>query len=89
VATVVLSDKTLPADQRKSLLTEALGYLDRAAKANPKLSDAQAFRTIVLHKLGRDDEARKALAAFDATNPPADMQQIVDSSGLRDELKQK
>lgn len=65
---------------------EALVYLDRAAAADPALPDAHAFRMIVLNRMGRTDEAIEALAAFDATDPPPEMQAIVDASGLRDEL---
>jgi tetratricopeptide (TPR) repeat protein len=66
---------------------EAIEYLDRALAVNPELPDALAFRAIVLRDLGRLDEAREALAAFDATNPPEMMQQLVDQSGLRDDLE--
>jgi tetratricopeptide (TPR) repeat protein len=66
---------------------EAIGYLDRAVAADPDLSDAHAFRAIVLEDLGRIDEARAALAAFDATDPPPGMTALIDQSGLRDRLE--
>jgi tetratricopeptide (TPR) repeat protein len=69
-----------------AVLTEALTFLDRAVEVDPTLPDARAFRAILLHRLGRDDEAADELRAFDATDPPAEMQAIVDQSGLRDEL---
>lgn len=65
---------------------EALTYLDRALVLAPDLPDALAFRAIVLRDLGRTDEAREALAAFDAADPPEPMRQLVDGSGLRDDL---
>ena len=65
---------------------EAIVYLDRALAVDPDLPDALAFRAIVLRDLGRTDEARDALAAFDAADPPEMMQQLVDGSGLRDDL---
>jgi tetratricopeptide (TPR) repeat protein len=79
---LVAQEEGAPAD----LDEEALAYLDRAVAADPELSDALAFRAIVLKELGRIDEARAALAAFDASDPPEIMQTIVDQTGLREEL---
>lgn len=66
---------------------EALEYLDRAVDVDPALPDALAFRAIVLNRLGRIEEAAVALAAFDAADPPPGMSQLIDASGLRDELE--
>jgi tetratricopeptide (TPR) repeat protein len=65
---------------------EAITYLDRALAIEPALPDALAFRAIVLRDLGRLDEAREALAAFDAADPPEMMQDLVDQFGHRDDL---
>jgi tetratricopeptide (TPR) repeat protein len=65
---------------------EALDYLDRALVVDPAMPDALAFRAIVLRDLGRLEDARESLAAFDATDPPELMRQLVDASDLRDEL---
>lgn len=73
-------------DDQEALLTEALDFLDRAVAADPDLPDAHAFRAIVLHQLDRDEEAAEELRAFDASDPPTEMQAIVDQSGLREEL---
>jgi tetratricopeptide (TPR) repeat protein len=85
VATVAL-DETLGDRDRDELQGQALTYLDRAVEAAPDLPDARAFRAILLKRLGRTDEAAAELRAFDATDPPPEMQAIVDASGLREEL---
>ncbi len=66
---------------------EALEYLDRAVEADPTLPDALAFRAIVLNRLGRTGEATDALATFDAVDPPPAMSQLIDQSGIREELE--
>jgi tetratricopeptide (TPR) repeat protein len=73
-------------DDATVVLEEALPYLDRAAEADPLLPDAHVFRAIVLNRLGRTDEAAEALAAFDRTDPPPEMEQLVEQFGLRDAL---
>jgi tetratricopeptide (TPR) repeat protein len=75
-----------PSPERDLILDVGLEFLDRAIEADPDLADPHVFRAIVLHRLGRDDEAADALRAFDATDPPAEMQALVEQFGLRDEL---
>jgi tetratricopeptide (TPR) repeat protein len=70
----------------ETVLNSSLEFLDQAVAADPTRPDAHVFRAIVLHRLGRDDEAADELRAFDATDPPAQMQQLVDQFGLRDAL---
>lgn len=84
-ATLALTGEMTDAEA-STVLTSGLEFLDRAVESDPDLPDARVFRAIVLHRLGRDDEAADALRAFDATNPPAAMQQLVDQFGLRQEL---
>ncbi|MDZ7732308.1 MAG: tetratricopeptide repeat protein [Acidimicrobiia bacterium] len=66
---------------------EALTYLDRALAVDPDFPAALVFRAVVLRDLGRTDEAREALAAFDTTDPPEQMSQLVESLGLRESLQ--
>ncbi len=73
-------------DDADVILTEALDHLDQAVTLDPDLPDALAFRAVVLHRLGREAEAAAALAAFDASGPPADMEALVEGSGLREAL---
>jgi tetratricopeptide (TPR) repeat protein len=72
--------------ERDFILANGLEFLDRAIEADPDLSDPHVFRAIILHRLGRDDEAADALRAFDATDPPEEMQLLVEQFGLRDDL---
>ena len=70
----------------ETLLEDALVRLDQAVEADPTYADALVFRAIVLKNLGREAEAAEALAAFDATDPPAEMEALVEQFGLREEL---
>lgn len=71
-------------DDAEALLEDALTRLDQAVEADPGYADALVFRAIVLKNLGREAEAAEALAAFDATDPPAEMEALVEQFGLRD-----
>jgi tetratricopeptide (TPR) repeat protein len=73
-------------EDAEAVLTDALDFLDQAVDADPTLPDAHVFRAVVLRELGRDDEARAALAAFDATDPPPEMEVLVEQFGLRESL---
>jgi tetratricopeptide (TPR) repeat protein len=73
-------------DDAETLLEDALVRLDEAVAADPDYADALVFRAIVLKNLGREAEAAEALAAFDATDPPAEMEALVEQFGLREAL---
>jgi tetratricopeptide (TPR) repeat protein len=77
---------TITGPDADELLTDALERLDRAVEADPAYVDALVFRAIVLKNLGREDEAAEALAAFDAADPPPEMEALVEQFGLREEL---
>ncbi|MCP5029240.1 MAG: hypothetical protein GY929_23440 [Actinomycetia bacterium] len=60
--------------------------LDRAVAIEPSFSDARAFRAIVALDQGDAQTAGAELQAFDDSNPPVDMTQLVDGLGLRDRI---
>lgn len=70
-----------------SLLQVASQNLDQAVSLDPSYADARVFRAVVRRDLGRIDDARADLAAFDALNPPQLMRTLVDQMGLRDSLR--
>jgi cytochrome c-type biogenesis protein CcmH/NrfG len=70
-----------------ALLQAASDNLDQAVSLDPSYADARVFRAVVRRDLGRVDEARADLAAFDALNPPQLMRSLVDRMGLRDSLR--
>jgi len=70
-----------------ALLQVASGNLDQAVSLDPSYADARVFRAVVRRGLGRIDEARADLAAFDALNPPQLMRTLVDQMGLRESLR--
>jgi hypothetical protein len=61
--------------------------LDQAVSLDPTYPDARVFRAVLRRDLGRLDDARADLAAFDALNPPELMRTLVDQMGLRDSLR--
>ncbi len=63
-------------------LDEALEWIERAIEADATYPDALAFRIIALSRAGRDGELAAAFEAFDAADPPGEMQQMV--ARLRD-----
>lgn len=63
--------------------TEAADVLADAVVAAPDYPDARAFRAILLYRTGDCSGAAAELAAFDATNPPEFISQLVETQGLR------
>ena len=71
----------------EELFVDAEDWLDRAVEADPDAHDARVFRAFVFNRLGRVEEARVELAAFDALDdPPADMVALIEQFGLREAL---
>ncbi|WP_420436793.1 tetratricopeptide repeat protein [Candidatus Poriferisocius sp.] len=62
---------------------EAADVLADAVVAAPGYSDARAFRAIVLYRTGDCSGAAGELGAFDATDPPEFISQLVENQGLR------
>ena len=62
---------------------EAADVLADAVVAAPDYPDARAFRAILLYRTGDCFGAAGELAAFDATNPPEFISQLVQTQGLR------
>lgn len=61
----------------------ALDDLDEAVLIDPAFPDARVFRASVLLTSGDVDGAAADLAAFDASDPPAEMLDLVEGMGLR------
>ena len=71
----------------EALFEDAERWLEQAVVADPATADARMFRVFLFNRLGRIDEARAELAAFDAlANQPADMLSLLASFGLREVL---
>jgi len=71
----------------EELFVDAEDWLDRAVEADPESADARVFRAFVFNRLGRIDEARDELAAFDAlADQPPDMLALIEQFGLRQAL---
>ncbi|MCQ3812643.1 MAG: tetratricopeptide repeat protein [Acidimicrobiia bacterium] len=62
---------------------EAADVLADAVATAPDYPDARAFRAILLYRTGDCFGAAGELAAFDATNPPEFISQLVETQGLR------
>lgn len=67
------------------LFDEAQPYFDQAIALDPDYPDVRAFQAVSYARQGRTDEAEAAIEAFEATDPPAAMAQLVD--GLRAQLE--
>ncbi|MEE9414023.1 MAG: tetratricopeptide repeat protein [Acidimicrobiales bacterium] len=65
---------------------EVLDDFDDAIAFDPDYTDALVFSTIVLFDDGQVDEAAAQLKAFDRSNPPEFMQQLVASRSLRENI---
>ena len=73
----------------EELFVDAEEWFDRAVAADPTAPDARVFRAFVFNRLGRIDEARAELAAFDLiSEQPADMLDLIAQFGLREALDQ-
>lgn len=62
---------------------EAADVLADAVVTAPDYPDARAFQAILLYRTGDCSGAAAELAAFDATNPPEFISQLVETQGLR------
>ena len=62
---------------------EAADVLADAVVVAPDYPDARAFRAILLYRTGDCFGAAAELAAFDASNPPEFISQLVENQGLR------
>lgn len=67
------------------LFDEAQPYFDQAIALDPDYPDVRAFQAVSYARQGRTDEAEAAIEAFEATDPPAAMAQLVE--GLRAQLE--
>ena len=63
-----------------------MGAFERVLTLQPADGECLLGRVMACLALDRDEEAAEELRAFDALNPPAEMQAIVDQSNLREEL---
>ena len=71
----------------ENIFADAEMWLQQAIDANPNNADARVFRTFVFNRLGRVDEAREELAAYDALpEQPADMERLLAENLLREAL---
>ncbi len=69
-------------DSENDAEVEAL--LGAAVASAPDYPDPRVFRAVLFTNQQRYDEASDELAAFDATDPPPAMRQLVDQQGLRE-----
>lgn len=73
----------------EELFVDAEEWFDRAVEADPTAPDARVFRAFVFNRLGRVEQARAELAAFDLlAEQPADMVELIEQFGLREALEQ-
>ena len=73
----------------EDLFIDAEEWFDRAVEADPTAPDVRAFRAVVFNRLGRIDEARAELAAFDLiSEQPADMLDLIAQFELREALEE-
>lgn len=73
----------------ENLFADAEEWFERAVEADPTSADARVFRAFVFNRLGRVDEARAELVAFDAlAEQPADMLELIEQFGLREALNE-
>ncbi len=74
----------------QALIDELTGLawiqFDRAIEIEPEFPDARAFRAIVALAGGDAEKAEAELEVFEASSPPLDMTQLIDSFGLRDRI---
>lgn len=76
-AVVVPKMRSDDAAQAKAAYLEGMRWVDKAITADPEYPDARAFKVVLLSRLGRDDELADAVDAFIATDPPAQMRELV------------
>lgn len=73
----------------EELFPDAVEWLDRAVEADAAAADARVFRAFVFNRLGRIDDARLDMAAFDALpvgEQPPDMVALIEQFDLRNTL---
>ncbi len=69
----------------EELFADALLWLDEAVDADPSDPYARVFRSFVLRRVDRPDDARADLAAFDALeDQPALLLELIERFGLRE-----
>lgn len=61
-------------------------WLDDAVAADPRLPDARVFRAIVLKDAGELELAEADLIAFDESDPPPTMVELVSAQRLREQI---
>jgi tetratricopeptide (TPR) repeat protein len=66
---------------------EAALRLERAVEADPDYSFARAFRAVVAYRNGRFAEAQQYLEEFEANDPSAQAQQIIEQQGLAADIE--
>ncbi len=72
----------------EALFADAERWLQDAVDADPNNPDARVFRAFVFNRLGRVDEARAELAAFDALDEqPQDLEALLAQNLLREALE--
>ncbi|MGH9186693.1 MAG: hypothetical protein ACRD0U_12905 [Acidimicrobiales bacterium] len=59
------------------LVVTGANFVERAVELAPERVDLRAWHVVVLYWSGRLDDARQALAAFDALDPPLQMRQLI------------
>ena len=71
----------------EDLFVDAERWLDDAVETDPTSADTRVFRAFVFNRLGRIDEAREELTAFDLlSEQPVDMVALIEQFGLREAL---
>ncbi|MCU1452584.1 MAG: hypothetical protein JWN46_730 [Acidimicrobiales bacterium] len=68
----------LPATVAQTYRRQSVAFVERAVRADPRLPDARAFRTVLAVTDGRYADAKRYLADLDALNPPAQIRQLID-----------
>ena len=62
-------------------------YFEDAVAVDPELSEARAFRAILLNWWCRPEETLAELDAFDASRPLTEMRSLIEGGGLREEAE--
>ena len=73
-------------DASPQVESEVEALLDAAVVADPRFPDARVFRAVLFNDQGRYDEAAAEIAAFDSSDPPPLMVQLVEDQALRERI---
>ncbi|MCU1351862.1 MAG: hypothetical protein JWM05_1071 [Acidimicrobiales bacterium] len=76
----------LPASVASRYATQAVDYVERAVRADPRLPDARAFRVLLAVGDGRFADAKRYLAELDAMKPPAQIEQLLTQNDVRGQI---